>query len=250
MNYEKLPKTISAEELLSTPLPPVKWIIPDLLPAGLALFAGPSKAGKSWLTLWLCLQVAQGKPMWGREIEPHTVLYLSLEDTFNRLQKRLLQLVGSEEAPERLVMQTECGSIGQGLEEQLTSFLYQHPDTGLDRHRHLAKGAFQRPEQQYVCQRLQGNQRLESTADKYNVCILLIHHLRKQAADDPFQQIAGSNGLMGASDTSWVMQRKRMSQTASIFGDRARYGQQNTAPARRKLRLDTGRGRKHRTNCR
>ena len=75
MNYEKLPKTISAEELLSTPLPPVKWIIPDLLPAGLALFAGPSKAGKSWLTLWLCLQVAQGKPMWGREIEPHTVLY-------------------------------------------------------------------------------------------------------------------------------------------------------------------------------
>ena len=72
MNYETLPKTISAEELLSTPLPPVKWIIPNLLPAGLALFAGPSKAGKSWLTLWLCLQVAQGKPMWGREIEPHT----------------------------------------------------------------------------------------------------------------------------------------------------------------------------------
>ena len=45
MNYEKLPKTISAEELLSTPLPPVKWIIPDLLPAGLAnsiLISSPS----------------------------------------------------------------------------------------------------------------------------------------------------------------------------------------------------------------
>ena len=54
-------------------------------------------------------------------------------------------------------------------------------------------------------------------ADKYNVCILLIHHLRKQAANDPFQQIAGFNGLMGASDTSWVMQRKRMSQTVSIL---------------------------------
>ena len=72
MNYEKLPKTISAEELLSTPLPPVKWIIPGLLPAGLALFAGPSKAGKSWLTLWLCLQVAQGKPVWGRCHTQHT----------------------------------------------------------------------------------------------------------------------------------------------------------------------------------
>ena len=76
MTFTKLPKAITAEELLSTPLPPVKWIVPGLLPAGLALFAGPSKAGKSWLTLWLCLQVAQGKPVWGREIEPRTVLYV------------------------------------------------------------------------------------------------------------------------------------------------------------------------------
>lgn len=217
MNYEKLPKTISAEELLSTPLPPVKWIIPDLLPAGLALFAGPSKAGKSWLTLWLCLQVAQGKPMWGREIEPHTVLYLSLEDTFNRLQKRLLQLVGSEEAPERLVMQTECGSIGQGLEEQLTSFIYQHPDTGLIVIDTLQKVRSSDQNNSMYASDYKEISALKALADKYNICILLIHHLRKQAADDPFQQIAGSNGLMGASDTSWVMQRKRMSQTASIL---------------------------------
>mgnify|MGYP000635849832 CR=1 FL=1 len=46
MNYEKLPKTISAEELLSTPLSPVKWIIPDLLPAGLALFCRSQQGGQ------------------------------------------------------------------------------------------------------------------------------------------------------------------------------------------------------------
>ena len=129
MTFTKLPKAITAEELLSTPLPPVKWIVPSLLPAGLALFAGPSKAGKSWLTLWLCLQVAQGKPVWGREIEPRTVLYLSLEDTLNRLQDRLFRLVGSEDTPEKLILQTECQSIGQGLEEQITSFLYNHEET-------------------------------------------------------------------------------------------------------------------------
>ena len=131
MTFTKLPKAITAEELLSTPLPPVKWIVPGLLPAGLALFAGPSKAGKSWLTLWLCLQVAQGKPVWGRKIESRTVLYLSLEDTLNRLQDRLFRLVGSEDTPERLILQTECPGIGQGLEEQITSFLYNHSDTGL-----------------------------------------------------------------------------------------------------------------------
>ena len=47
MNTTKLPKVISAEDLLSTPIPPTKWIIPGLLPAGLALVAGPSKAGKA-----------------------------------------------------------------------------------------------------------------------------------------------------------------------------------------------------------
>ena len=131
MNYEKLPKAISAEELLSTPLPPVKWIIPGLLPAGLALFAGPSKAGKSWLTLWLCLQIAQGNPVWNREIEPRTVIYFSLEDTFNRLQSRIFQLIDGGDAPERLILQTECPSIGQGLEEQVEALVHTYHDVGL-----------------------------------------------------------------------------------------------------------------------
>ena len=103
MTFTKLPKAISAEELLSTPLPPVKWIIPGLLPAGLALFAGPSKAGKSWLTLWLCLQISQGNPVWNREIEPRTVIYFSLEDTFNRLQNRIFQLTGNRGLPQGLI---------------------------------------------------------------------------------------------------------------------------------------------------
>lgn len=79
MTTTRLPKIITAGALLATPIPPVKWIIPGLLPAGLAIFAGPSKAGKSWLTLWLCLQISQGKSVWGRETEPRTVLYFSLE---------------------------------------------------------------------------------------------------------------------------------------------------------------------------
>ena len=38
---------IDAETLLATPLPPVQWLIPDLLPMGLSLLAGASKTGKS-----------------------------------------------------------------------------------------------------------------------------------------------------------------------------------------------------------
>ena len=217
MNYEKLPKTISAEELLSTPLPPVKWIIPDLLPAGLALFAGPSKAGKSWLTLWLCLQVAQGKPMWGREIEPHTVIYFSLEDTFNRLQNRIFQLIDGGDAPERLILQTECPSIGQGLEEQVESLIHTYCDVGLIVIDTLQKVRVSDGNCGMYANDYKEAGALKKIADKYGICILLIHHLRKQTASDPFDQISGSTGLMGVADTSWVMQRKRMSQTADIL---------------------------------
>ena len=131
MTTTRLPKTITAGALLATPIPPVKWIIPGLLPAGLAIFAGPSKAGKSWLTLWLCLQISQGKSVWGREIEPRTVLYFSLEDTLGRLQERLYQLVDAEEDPERLILQTESNGIGQGLEKQIVSFIHTYPDISL-----------------------------------------------------------------------------------------------------------------------
>jgi len=178
MTFAKLPKTITAEELLSTPLPPVKWIVPGLLPAGLALFAGPSKAGKSWLTLWLCLQVAQGKPMWGREIEPQAVLYLSLEDTLNRLQDRLFRLMGSEDTPEKLILQTECQSIGQGLEEQIVDFVHNYPDTGL-----VVIGTLQKVRScdqsgSMYASDYRDISALKSLADKYGICILLIHHLR------------------------------------------------------------------------
>ena len=217
MTFTKLPKAISAEELLSTPLPPVKWIIPGLLPAGLALFAGPSKAGKSWLTLWLCLQIAQGNPVWNREIETRTVVYFSLEDTFNRLQNRIFQLIDGGDAPERLILQTECPSIGQGLEEQVESLIHTYCDVGLIVIDTLQKVRVSDGNGGMYANDYKEAGALKKISDKYGICILLIHHLRKQTASDPFDQISGSTGLMGVADTSWVMQRKRMSQTADIL---------------------------------
>ena len=45
------PSIFSLPDLLSWELPPVHWIIPELLPEGLTLLAGKPKLGKSWLAL-------------------------------------------------------------------------------------------------------------------------------------------------------------------------------------------------------
>lgn len=92
---------IDAQTLLSTPLPPVRCLIPDLLPARLALLAGTSKSGKSWLCLWLSLQLGQNGEFWSRSVSPQTVLYLCIEDTYAHIQNRLFRLT-EYAVPDRL----------------------------------------------------------------------------------------------------------------------------------------------------
>ena len=79
MTHQQL-QTIDADTLLSTTLPPTRFIIDRLLPQGLHILAGAPKVGKSWLALWLCLQVAQGTSVWDFPTHRGTVLYLCLED--------------------------------------------------------------------------------------------------------------------------------------------------------------------------
>lgn len=209
-------QTVDAETLLSTPLPPVRWMIPELLPAGLTLLAGASKAGKSWLCLWLCLQLAKGGKLWGRPVQPRPVLYLCLEDTYARIQKRLFQLT-EDPVPGRLYFQTSGDPIGRGLEQQLEAFLATHPDTGLVVIDTLQKVRVADQGKGVYATDYQDMAALKSLADQHNIALLLVHHLRKQGAADPFQQISGSNGLMGAADTIWLLQRQRMSPTARLL---------------------------------
>ena len=129
MTSRKTLSTIDADTLLSTTLPPTRFIIDRLLPQGLHILAGAPKVGKSWLALWLCLQVAQGTSVWDFPTHRGTVLYLCLEDSLTRIQSRLFQI--TDDAPEALHFATLAASIGEGLEEQLTNFLTQHPDTSL-----------------------------------------------------------------------------------------------------------------------
>lgn len=209
-------KPIDAETLVNTPLPPVRWLIPGLLPAGLAMLAGASKSGKSWMCLWMCLQLAAGGELWNRSIQPQTVLYLCLEDTYARVQSRLFKLTDGP-VPGRLHFLTECGGIGDGLEAQIEAFLHNRPETALVVIDTLQKVRTAEQSQGVYANDYQDMGVLKALADRHGICILLVHHLRKQGASDPFHQISGSNGLMGAADTIWLLQRTRMSPTARLL---------------------------------
>ena len=68
-------KTVDAETLLSTPMSKTMFIVDGLISQGVNVISGASKIGKSWLMLWLGLQVAQGNSIWWLPTLQCDVLY-------------------------------------------------------------------------------------------------------------------------------------------------------------------------------
>ena len=54
-------QTIDGQTLMNTPLCSGQFVVSSLIPTGLHILGGAPKVGKSWLVLWLCLQVARGE---------------------------------------------------------------------------------------------------------------------------------------------------------------------------------------------
>ena len=108
---------MDADTLLSTPMQRASFIIDGFLPQGVSILSGAPKIGKSWLMLLLSLKVSQGLPLWGMKTDKCDVLYLCLEDSFQRIQDRLYRL--TESAPDNLYFAVTSGQIGNGLQKQI-----------------------------------------------------------------------------------------------------------------------------------
>ena len=209
-------ETINAEDLQNRTYEPTPFLVEELLPEGLHILAGAPKIGKSWLALWLCLCVAQGQALWNFATTQGEALYLSLEDSFQRIQTRLFDL--TEDAPPTLHFAIMADTLKHGLEQQqIEQFLAEHPTTKL-----VVIDTLQRVRSTGSDSNLYANDYqeiglLKKLADKRHIAILLIHHLRKLHDDDPMNMISGSTGLSGAADSTFVLQKSsRLANIASL----------------------------------
>jgi hypothetical protein len=67
-----------------------KWIVENLIAGGLTVLTGGSKIGKSWLALQLAVAVDCGGCFFGKlPVRKSGVIYFALEDTEERIQRRL-----------------------------------------------------------------------------------------------------------------------------------------------------------------
>lgn len=208
-------KIINADNLLYTTLTESEFIVDEILPVGLHIFCGAPKVGKSWLMLDLCIKVSKGEELWGLKTNKCDVLYLALEDTHQRLQKRLFKL--TDDIDSNFHIAIESNTITNGLVIQLENAIKQYPNIRLVVIDTLQKVRKQNNDINYSADYGEMST-LKEFADKNKLAIILVHHLRKQDDSDVFNKISGTTGIMGSSDTTFILEKKsRDDSVATLF---------------------------------
>lgn len=191
-------------------------VIDGLLYPGTYLFVGAPKVGKSFLMAQIAYHVSTGQALWDYPVHAGTVLYLALEDDYRRLQERLSRMFGVE-GTDTLHFATCAKQLGDGLYEQLNRFVSEHKDTRLIIIDTLQKIREASGDKYSYANDYEIIGQLKHFADQTGICLLLVHHTRKQQADDKFDRISGTNGLLGAADGAFILEKeKRTGDTAVL----------------------------------
>jgi hypothetical protein len=206
----------TAEDLRLMTFEPIWWIIPDIIPAeSVTLLCSRPKFGKSGLAYDLCIGATMNRFILG-EITPALgdVLYLALEDSKRRLQRRMTKLLPtfSGKWPEKLTITTKWRRLHEGGLDDIRAWHEHAKAEGgepilavVDALAKVRKPTGNKPVYESDYEALTG---LHLLSHELGVAVVVVHHTRKMAADDLMETVSGSYGLTGAVDTVIVMANK------------------------------------------
>ncbi len=217
-------------------LPPLEWVVNDLLPkGGAAILASPPKRRKSFLVFDLCVSVALGRPFLGHDTTKGKTLYLALEDGDTRLKRRLTHILCQDSVlRERCKTLIVAPRLDEGLLESIRASKAEEPELSL-----VVIDVFQRirqPGQKTNDYQLDYGTiaPINDLATELGITILLVHHTRKNVNEDEiFDSISGSNGLLGAVTTAWLLDGKENEPEATLH-----ITGKDVEPEQVKLRFD------------
>lgn len=209
-------KTVTMQELYQDIYSKKPPVIEGLLYQGTYLFVGSPKIGKSFFMAQLAYHVSTGTPLWDYPVKKGTVLYLALEDDYRRLQERMYRMFGTD-STENLYFSVSSKPLGNGLTDQLSGFIREHPDTTLVIIDTLQKIRDVDSDSYSYAKDYEIINQLKQFSDSWGICLLLVHHTRKQKSSDNFDMISGTNGLLGCADGAFMLYKEtRTSNKATL----------------------------------
>lgn len=209
-------KTVTMQELYQDIYSKKPPVIEGLLYQGTYLFVGSPKIGKSFFMAQLAYHVSTGTPLWDYPVKKGTVLYLALEDDYRRLQERMYRMFGTD-STENLYFSVSSKQLGNGLTDQMSGFIREHPDTTLVIIDTLQKIREVDSDSYSYAKDYEIINQLKQFSDSWGICLLLVHHTRKQKSSDNFDMISGTNGLLGCADGAFMLYKEtRTSNKATL----------------------------------
>ena len=202
---------ITADALQTMEFAPINFVVPGLIAEGLTLFAGKPKIGKSWLMMHAAwATAADGHTLGGLKIAAAgDVFYAALEDNRRRLSRRMSKLFGLEPWPSRLHFTCQMKRLADGGLDQIKRWISKASCPRLiiiDTLKMVRTPT--RKDRNYYEADYESVRELRDPAAAHAIAIVVVHHLRKAEADDPFDTVSGTLGLTGAVDTILLLWRE------------------------------------------
>ena len=206
-----IPGTIDSDTILTNDWPEPKWAIPDYLPIGLSILAGPPKVGKSWLALQIALAIAAGGKAFEKPVTKGSIFYLALEDPERRLKDRMnkqLWTLGLQ--ADFLTVGKFFDSIGDlrnGGAEKLSAAIEKKG------YRLVVIDTFSRSiqgDQNDVSEMTEWLSPLQELTHEKECALMILDHHRKTSGfgKDAVADILGSTAKAAMADTIWGLYRE------------------------------------------
>lgn len=207
----------TAEEISTTEMPDVQWLIKDILPQGFFFLAGRPKIGKSFMTLQLTASIVTGRQFLGYDTKQGRVLYISLEDNARRIKKRMQNMgIAGLKGLENLEIEEKWDKLNKGGLEKLLKRLSakKYSLCIIDTY---AKAMLLRDNNDAVEATRYLTPLYEMTrGGEFSFGFVDHHRKNNQFSGDVIDDIAGSGAKGGVADTVWGLARERGKQNAKL----------------------------------
>lgn len=212
-----LPRELTGSAILTTKFPEPKYAVPEILPEGAILFAGPPKDGKSWLIHCLFVAITHGRKALGQyDCPPGDVLYFCLEDPHFLAQERVLEMLdkipqeGSDTgSAENMKIIFRVDSIAQLMDDS-ASWLAQAKNPKLiviDTLASIMPDDYDNDNFKESYKIIKG---FREWAKHNHIAVIIVHHTStKSKGYNPIAEVMGSTGLIAAPETIWVLYSKK-----------------------------------------
>lgn len=204
---------INGEHIKQSTYPETEFVVPTVIPEGLTLLAAAPKIGKSWFVLQVAAAVSTGAPIFGGIALPHArrVLYMALEDSPRRIQKRLDIMGLDYGANVDFIFDLKDNNAADIIQAWFTKYEAQKPIVIVDTYGRTLDG-----EQDATYSRDYAGMAHYKHIIPNGCSLLFVHHTKKADEGDFLQALSGTNGLAGAADTIIVLKRDRLSKDATL----------------------------------